>query len=121
MTYNHYQIFLRLDEMLSSNPTIKLSDISGSLRMERRTIERVVKEFAATSFRLYRKNKLLEYSFRLLTQNGCLSLKEVATRIGFSGLSSFSRFVKLHTGQNPTSIRQDPTLLSAQLKCRNNC
>jgi methylphosphotriester-DNA--protein-cysteine methyltransferase len=107
MAYNHLQIFQKLDAILSSTPRSRLSDITHTLRVERHTIGKAVRESTGLSFRQYRDHKLLECSLRLLKHEGGLSEKEIAVKLGFSASPSFSRFVKRHCGQAPTLIREN--------------
>jgi AraC-like DNA-binding protein len=114
VTYNRNEIILHVDEILSLNPRTCLSDLASKLQIERHTIEKVVYETSRLSFKSYRDKQILEKSLRLITRGGCLTIKQIAARIGFASTASFSRFVKNHTRRTPTSIREDCAVLHAQ-------
>jgi len=47
----------------------------------------------------------MQRAHQLLTQNGSLSIEEVANRVGYSSRSHFSRAFKNHHGVSPTACR----------------
>ncbi len=47
----------------------------------------------------------MQRASRLLAQNGCLSIEEVAGRVGYSSRSHFSRAFRKHHGVSPTASR----------------
>ena len=110
MTYNHRQIFAKLETILSSTPRCRLKDLAQTLNLDRHTIEKAVRESTGTTFRQYQNHMVLERCLSLLTQECDLNGKQVARQVGYGSTSSFSRFVKRRTGQTPTCIRKKPSI-----------
>jgi transcriptional regulator GlxA family with amidase domain len=105
VAYDRSKVLLNVDKSLCSNPWTTLSALALQLGVERHTIERIVRQSYGVSFRSYRTGQVLMLSLNLLLDQTCLSVKEIANRLGFGSASSFSRFIKYHTNLPPTSIR----------------
>jgi methylphosphotriester-DNA--protein-cysteine methyltransferase len=103
MTYNHHQLYLRVDEMLSSFPRCPLHALEQALNVHRHTVEHVVLASTGMTFRRYRTDKLVGRCLSLLNQG--LSAKEIMLQMGFSHAASLSRFIRHATGLAPTSLR----------------
>jgi AraC-like DNA-binding protein len=105
MTYDHDQLFDKLDRILSEAPQSKISEIVIALQIDRHTIEKVVLMEAGMTFRRFRGDKLCKHCLQLLEREGLSSEKEIAAKAGFSSTAAFSHFVKRHTGKTPTQLR----------------
>ncbi len=111
MAYDRRRLIAELDRLLSANPHLRLARVAHDLGVERHTIEHVVHERKATSFRKYQEEKLLRKALGLLTdesRKSIESIKQIAISLGYASSDPFSRFIKAHTGRTPTQIRKDP-------------
>ena len=106
MTYNHRRILKELEALVSSTPGIQLSEISSRLGINRHTIENAMRSGKKISFREYRRAELIQKAQILLRDSG-LPVKDIAAKLGYGSLSSFSRFVHRSTGKSPSQLRND--------------
>jgi AraC family transcriptional regulator len=115
MSYDHGKIVVRLQKLLLDNIQLRLVEASRQLGVERHTIEKALKEITGSSFRGYQQRMLLEQAIRLLVEEGSLSTKEIAVRLGYGSGTAFSRFIRRQTGQSPTKLRQHGGVFSHRL------
>lgn len=108
MAYHRRKLFAKLDRRLTADPCLRLKQLAHDLGVERHTIENIVRETKGKSFRKFQKGKLLRKALRVLMKESDKSIKEIAVALGYASSEPFSRFVKTHTGRNPTQIRKDP-------------
>lgn len=97
---------MKIVSYLEECPRVLLKDISAKLRVERHTIEGVIREFTGLSFRDYQKRALLAEATKLLCQNPNRSIKEIASTLGYEHPRDFSRFIKRETGKTPVELRR---------------
>jgi len=106
MSYYREGLFAKVASYLEERPRVFLKNISAELRVERHTIERVVRELTGLSFRDYQKRVLLAQATKLLCQNPNRSIKEIAFTLGYKHPRDFSRFIKSETGKTPVELRK---------------
>jgi AraC-like DNA-binding protein len=97
-------LFHEIDLALSENPALLLCEISRNFGVDRHNVERAVRIHAGTTFREFKKCKLLEKAANLLEAG--YYVKEVAAMLGYRSPEAFTRFVKTATGKTPRSLRQ---------------
>ena len=95
-----------MDALLSEKPHMRLFDIADSLGVDRHTIENAMRSLRKTTFREYRRRKLLQAARRLL-DHPHLSVKEIGIRLGYASAASFSRFIFQATGKSPSRLRKE--------------
>ena len=106
VTYNSGKLLGEVDALLSRKPHMRLSDIAGTLGVDRHTIENAMRSRRKTTFREYRRSGLLQAARKLLDQPH-LSVKEIGIRLGYASAASFSRFVSQATGKSPSQLRNE--------------
>lgn len=106
VTYNRSKLLVEMDTLLAERPHMRLSDIADTLGVDRHTIENAMRSRRKTTFREYRRRKLLQAARRLLDQPH-LSVKEIGIRLGYASAASFSRFIFQATGKSPSQLRED--------------
>lgn len=93
--YSRDLVFNEVLKILRVSPRSKLSDVATRLRLGRHTILRVLNS-RGCDFRSL-KNQITETSLRNIHIAGpAMSKKEIAFRLGFPSLSSFSHFARRH-------------------------
>ena len=108
MAYNRRALLKKLDALVSGSPRIRLSEIAGTLGVDRHTIENAMRSNRHMSFRQYRRKELLKKAQELLEQPH-LSVKEIGIKLGYASAASFSRFVQQSTGKSPSRLREEGT------------
>jgi transcriptional regulator GlxA family with amidase domain len=105
MTYNRRMLLKQVDDLVTSTPRIRLSEIARTLGVDRHTIENAMRSNRQTSFREYRRRELMQMAQAMLNQPD-VSVKEVGIRLGYASAASFSRFVQQSTGRSPSQLRK---------------
>jgi transcriptional regulator GlxA family with amidase domain len=106
MTYNRRMLLKEVDDLVSSTPRIRLSQIARALGVDRHTIENAMRSNRQISFREYRRQELLQMARAMLNRPD-ISVKEIGIKLGYSSAASFSRFVQQSTGKSPSQLRKD--------------
>jgi len=99
------RIFVRIDAALSQDPNARLRECSQNLGIDRQTVTQAVKETTGVSFREYQRQKILIEALRLLAEEGDLSEREIACRLGYKTAGAFERFIEVETGSKPSDFR----------------
>ena len=86
--------------------TPSLDDVTRSLGLSARTVQRRLKD-AGTTFRALSRQVRMDRSADLV-RAGTLSLAEVAFEVGFSDVSTFHRTFRKTFGMTPTRYRLEP-------------
>jgi transcriptional regulator GlxA family with amidase domain len=105
MTYNRRMLLKQVDDLVTSTPRIRLSEIARTLGVDRHTIENAMRSNRQTSFREYRRRELMQMAQAMLNQPD-VSVKEIGIRLGYASAASFSRFVQQSTGRSPSQLRK---------------
>jgi AraC-like DNA-binding protein len=108
MTYNRRMLLKEVDALISSNPRVRLTEIARSLGVDRHTIENAMRSTRRTSFREYKRKRLLQMAHVMLDIPD-MSIKEIGIKLGYTSAASFSRFVQHVTGKSPSKIRNGGT------------
>lgn len=107
-TYSHYSNFLdRIDIVITQNidnENFCVADLRQYLLMSDSQIYRKVKKQTGCSPSVYIRRKRLGRAYDLILQSD-LSLSEISYRVGFNGLSYFSRCFSKFYGAPPSSLR----------------
>ena len=106
MTYNRRMLLKEVDDLISKNPRIRLSEIARSLNVNRHTIENAMRTTRKMSFRDYRRKELMQMA-RVMLNWPHASIKEVGIKLGYASAASFCRFVQQSTGKSPSQLRED--------------
>ena len=106
--YSNYPSFLdRVDTVIIQNidnESFSVADLSHHLLMSDSQIYRKVKKQTGCSPSVYIRRKRLGRAYDLILQSD-LSLSEISYRVGFNGLSYFSRCFSKFYGAPPSSLR----------------
>ncbi len=90
MAYNRRKLFAAVNRHLSADPGIHLGRLAGDLRVERHTIENLVREMKGKPFRKYQREKLLKKALELLAHEPNRIIKQIAVALGYESMGSFS-------------------------------
>jgi len=105
MSYDPRLLFERILTCLQESPCKTLEDLSQSLRLSERTIQKAVNLSAGKSFRFVRDEVILIRVKWLFEEQPELPIKEVSFGVGFKSASSFARAVKRACGLSPEELR----------------
>jgi AraC-like DNA-binding protein len=104
VTYNRNKLLIEVDVLISETPRIRLADVARTLGVDRHTIENAMRSRRKTTFREYRREKLMQAAQNMMDLPDC-SIKEIGIKLGYSSPASFSRFVRQATGKSPSQLR----------------
>ena len=105
MSYDPRLLFERILTCLQESPCKTLEDLSQSLRLSERTIQKAVNLSTGRSFRFVRDEVILIRVKWLFEEQPELPIKEVSFGVGFKSASSFARAVKRACGLSPEELR----------------
>ena len=105
MTYNVTALFVEIEKAVTANPRMSLHDLARRFRVDRKTVEKIVRIMNAQTFRQYRQGILLRKAIDALLNDPLMSIKEIGLSLGYARPGDFSRFVKHATGKTPSDIR----------------
>lgn len=105
MSYDPRLLFERIWGCLQEGPCKTLKDLSQSLQLSERTIQKSVSLSTGKSFRLLRDEVILARVKWLFKAHPELPIKELSSRMGFESASSFSRAIKRASGLSPEEVR----------------
>lgn len=94
--YDYHRLFVKIDRILSANPTIHLKNIAQQLQCSHPTVEKAIKINTGLQFRDYKNNKILKQGINLWKQGFCV--KYIALELGYNWQDNFSRFFKKKNG-----------------------
>ncbi len=106
MAYDRRKLFAELDRRLTADPCLRLKQLAHDLGIERHTVEDIVQETKAMTFRRYQRGKLLQKTRVVIRKKPNSSGKEIAAELGYRSPKSFYRFIKRATGWTMTEIRR---------------
>lgn len=98
--YSRYVILRELRRILRSRPRQKLAEIAREIGVERHTILRVLSD-KGLDFRSMSCEYVCLRVQEFLQTSPPLTMKEIAFRIGFPSLSSFSHYLARHKEWSP--------------------
>jgi AraC-like DNA-binding protein len=105
MSYDPRLLFEEISVYLQESPSKTLVDISQSMRVSRRTIEKAVSISTGETFRRLREGVLLARVKSLFESRPTLTIKEVCFAVGFKSSSSFARAIKRACDSSPEELR----------------
>ncbi|RPJ59904.1 MAG: AraC family transcriptional regulator [Acidobacteria bacterium] len=105
MAYNKAEMVRAVELLLTISPRSPLDDVARKLRVERHTISRSLRELKRTTFRGLQTQAVLTEAMILLRKPN-LSVKEIASVLGYDSPRAFSSMFKKHLGKTPTQMRQ---------------
>ncbi len=114
MAYVHASLAEQVRQMLTSDPRTSLSAISAKLRVERHTLEKVLRTTTGTCFRELQRELMLARACQILAVETSLSIKQVSFLLGYKSPQAFSRFVKNACGRSPGNLRLALVSLKSQ-------
>jgi len=111
--YRESRIYRQFRLLLRSNYTSKkmVSQYARDLHLTSNYLNRSVKSVSGNSVSHHIQQKLISEAKRKAL-NGDLSLKEVASALGFESLAHFSKFFKNKSGTNFTDFKKDWSALT---------
>ena len=104
VTYNRHRLLIEVDALIDQTPRIRLEDVARTLGVDRHTIENAMRSRRQTTFREYRRKRLMEAAQSMMDRPDC-SIKEIGIKLGYSSAASFSRFIRQTTGKSPSQLR----------------
>jgi len=115
----HPQIRLAEDIVASSYADCTLNTLTMAQRvgLSPSHFGRTFKAVVGATFSTYLRHHRVTVSVKLL-QEGLLSVKEIAARVGYKHVADFDRHFKLETGKCPTTIRLRRTSANQKLSRR---
>lgn len=105
MAYNGKLLAQEISVRIEARPQVSLSELCKSLRVDRHTIERCLLRYRGRCFREMKRAALLKAAAALLAESPALSVKQIATILGFSSGRSLSRFLKHNVGLCSTHLQ----------------
>ena len=105
MSYNKQVLIDELQTLLSSTPTLTVSELASRLGVSPKTIQETVKVLKSTCFRKYREKLLLLKVRELLNSSPVLTIKEISIMLGYSSSRSLARAVRRACGVSPVEFR----------------
>ena len=110
MAYDLSGLFNLLCRHLNSYPGMSLATLSLRVRVERHTIERIIKSASGMTFRQLRNHLMLERAKVLMRTRPDLNIKEIAFELSYGSHRAFSRFIKENACCSPSELRQKALL-----------
>jgi AraC-like DNA-binding protein len=105
VSYNQALLFETISLHLHRNPSTSLGDLSGQLRVSRRTIQTVIIVKTGKGFTNLRKEMLLAKVRNLFMSQPAWAIKEVSFAVGYRSARSFARAIKRACGSSPEELR----------------
>lgn len=106
MSYDRLTLGNDVVELLRRNPRLTLIELARRTGVERHTVESACREVTGLIFRALKREYQYRRACELLRQRPYLSIKQVASGLGYSNSQSFSRFIQRTVGQSPTTLRR---------------
>jgi AraC-like DNA-binding protein len=103
--YDHPRLFHRIAAALHRDPGASLRSLARALRVHPNTLAAVVRAQTGRTFSAWRDARRFELASVLLRTRAELSIKEIATALGFNSTSVFDRFLKRACGRSPSCCR----------------
>jgi AraC family transcriptional regulator, regulatory protein of adaptative response / methylphosphotriester-DNA alkyltransferase methyltransferase len=85
---------------------LELDEIARRVASSRRQIQRVFAEVGQTTFREHLARVRMNRAAELLASDG-VTVREVATRVGYRQPAQFAKAFRRHVGQAPAAYRAD--------------
>lgn len=95
------ELIQQLTSYIRENPEIRVLDLSHKFAISRSNIQHLFHRFVGMSPHAYIGQQRLKYA-KILMRDSSYSLAEIATKSGYSSLSSFSRAFKNVFGYSPS-------------------
>ena len=105
MSYDPRLLFERILRCLCESPCKTLGDLSQSLHLSERTIQKAVNLSTGKSFRFFRDELILARVKWLFEAQPELPIKELSFGVGFKSASAFARAIKRASGLSPEELR----------------
>jgi AraC-like DNA-binding protein len=85
-------------------PSLTLADVSDVVRLSKWHLDRLLRRYTARCFKAHLRQARMEHATALL-EEGLLTVKEIARRIGYSSVTEFDRQFRLYFHTTPTAWR----------------
>src|SRR5690242_10319859 len=105
MSYDSRLLFEEISVCLRARPSETLDDISQTLKVSRRTIEKAISVSTGGTFRRLREEILIASVRELFASQPTLAIKELCAVVGFMSANSFARAIKRASGSSPEELR----------------
>lgn len=105
VSYNQTMIFESISMHLHRNPCTSLGELSGKLRVSRRTLQKVIIVKTGKGFSNLREEMLLAKVRNLFMSQPAWAIKEVSFAVGYRSARSFARAIKRACGSSPEELR----------------
>lgn len=106
MTYDPKGLPQRAMALIDQKPWIRLGAVTGSLGVERHTLEKAFRLNTGKSFRTVRHELLCRRAVELFRSWGSASNSEVAFALGYESERAFARFIRGSFGWSPSELRR---------------
>lgn len=100
----HISLALRHIEEKHSDSSMSLRSVSAACGLSRSHFSRLFKRCVGAGFRDYLRDVRLQEATKLL-ESSALSVKEIATLVGFQHTSDLDRHMKRSMGTTPSALR----------------
>ena len=97
------------EERLYLRPNLKINDLAKQLNSNRNYIYNAINVEMGVSFSEFINHKRIDYAVRLIEKNPNIPLSEVATKSGFSSVSTFYRNFRLFKKCAPSDFQLEIT------------
>ncbi len=105
VSYNQTLVFESISLHLHRNPCTSLGELSGKLRVSRRTLQKVIIVKTGKGFSDLREEMLVAKARNLFMSQPAWAIKEVSFAVGYRSARSFARAIKRACGSSPEELR----------------
>ena len=105
MLQNDKLLFLKINDLLSDNPSISLFELARIVGVDRHKLQQHIHEFTNKTFREYQKGKKILRVIKILGEKEDIRVKEIASLLKYRSPKAFSRFIKNTTGRTTKHLR----------------
>jgi AraC-like DNA-binding protein len=105
MSYDQNLLFKTISLALHRSPRTSLSELSGQLRVSRRTVQHVIIRVTGRKFMELRDGILRARVKDLYLSGSPMSIKELSFSLGYKSARSFARAIRRACGLSPEELR----------------
>jgi AraC-like DNA-binding protein len=104
MIHSQPILFAKIQTLLSNNPSIPLSQVAHTMRMDRHKIQRVVSHMTLNSFRDFQNKCKVRLAIELIKRDKSIKVAKLAAYLNYRSPKAFARFIKQMTGMAPKKL-----------------
>jgi len=106
MSYDLNELAKRVATTLKRQPLTSLAALSRDLRLDRHTVTRALRAHLGKSFREVQDEVLVDFVRTEIARCPTMSIKEIASSVGYNHSRSMARRIRRLTGHSPTEHRK---------------